>query len=208
MPVNAVVCIQCGYNKKIGRRMETVKHSEAAPLPGGHSVTVDDLLTKAARTIEEEKEDERKKGKEGMPWWVYGLGIIGCVGFMITMMLLPREIALATGGVIIWGLCIAINIYATIRIYMIAFSESVTEGVLCLVCGLYQLYFIFTHWDQCGGYIIIQMATNIVSSLVQFALEASLGMEEEAYRLDPVPPAVATADFDYHPIPLRKAEAA
>jgi hypothetical protein len=29
-------------------------------------------------------------------------------------------------------------------------------------------------------------------------------MEEEAYRLDPVPPAVAMADFDYHPIPLRK----
>jgi hypothetical protein len=205
MPVNAVVCIQCGYNKKIGRRMETVKQAEGTALPGGHNVTVDDLLTKAARTIEDEKEDERKKNREGMPWWVYGIGIIGCVGFMITMMLLPREIALATGGVIIWGLAIAINIYAQIRMIMIAFSESISEGILFLVVPCYNLYFIFTHWDQCGGYIIIQMATNIVSSLVQFALEASLAVdEEEAYRLDPVPPAVAMADFDYHPIPLRK----
>lgn len=209
MPVNAIVCIQCGYNKKLGRRMETVKQAEATALPGGHNVTVDDLLSKAAQSIEEDKEEERKKNREGMPWWVYLIGIFGCVGFMITMMLLPKAVALTTGGFIIWGLCIAINIYATIRIYMIAFNESVTEGVLCLVCGFYQLYFIFTHWDQCGGYVIIQMATNIVSSLVQFALEASLGgMEDEAYRLHPAAPAVAMADFDYHPIPLRKADVA
>jgi hypothetical protein len=209
MPVNAVVCIQCGYNKKLGRRMETVKQGEAALLPGGHNVTVDDLLSKAAQSIADDKEEERKKTREGMPWWVYMIGIFACIGFMITMMILPKHIALATGGVIIWGLCVVVNIYATIRIYMIAFNESVGEGVMCLICGLYQLYFIFTHWDQCGGYIIMQMGTNIVSSLVQFALEASLGgmEEEEAYRLDPLPPAVAKADFEYYSIPLRKAAA-
>jgi hypothetical protein len=208
MPVNAVVCIKCGYNKKIGRRMETVRNVEAAPLPGGHSVSVDELLSKAAQSIEDDKAEERKKTAEGMPWWVYLIGIFGVVGFMVTMMVLPQQLALMTGGFIIWALCIVVNIYATIRIYMIAFSESVSEGVMCLICGLYQLYFIFTHWDQCGGYVLMQLATNVVSSLVQFALEATMGIdEEEAYRLDPAPPAVVKADFDYHAIPLRKADA-
>ncbi len=208
MPANAIVCIQCGYNKKIGRRMETVKQGEAAVLPGGHSVTVDELLGKAAQSIADDKEEQRKKTREGMPWWIYLIGMFACIGFMIMMMVLPERVAVSTGGVIIWGLCIVVNIYATIRIYMIAFNESVSEGVLCLVCGLYQLYFIFTHWDQCGGYVLMQLGTNIVSSLVSFAIEATLGAEEEeAYRLDPALPAAVVAHFDYHAIPLRKGEA-
>jgi hypothetical protein len=56
----------------------------------------------------------------------------------------------------------------------------------------------------------MSLAANVVNGLVQFSMEAALGggEEEEAYRLDPLPPAVAKADFDWHPIPLRKAEAA
>jgi hypothetical protein len=35
----------------------------------------------------------------------------------------------------------------------------------------------------------------------------TLGQEEEdAYRLDPAPPAVSQANFEYYAIPLRKAE--
>jgi hypothetical protein len=42
---NAIICINCGYNRKLGRRMDTVKNIEAAPMPGGHSVSVDELLS-------------------------------------------------------------------------------------------------------------------------------------------------------------------
>src|SRR5262245_9812971 len=44
MPVAAIVCIKCGYNKKIGRRMEVVKQTGGAAIPGGHGVTVDEML--------------------------------------------------------------------------------------------------------------------------------------------------------------------
>jgi hypothetical protein len=207
MPVNALVCIKCGYNKKLGRRMETVRQVEEAPLPGGHSVSVNELLDKAAQRIADEKEEERKKTREGLPFWVYGIGIVACIGFMITMMLLPPQIALMTGGVVIYGLALLINLYAHIRIVIIAFNESVGQGICVLIIPCYEAFFIFTHWDQCGGYFLMALATNLVTKLVDFAMQAGLGAEEEdAYRVDPLPPAVAKAGFDYYPIPLRKAE--
>jgi hypothetical protein len=212
MPAAAVVCIKCGYNKKLGRRMETVKATSAAPLPGGHTVTAEELLHKAARTLEEEKEEERKKTREGMPWWVYLIGIIGCIGFMITMMLLPPQVALMTGGVLIWGVALLVNMYAIIRIVIVGFSESVPQGIMVLIsvfiCGLYTLYFVIKNWDQCGGYFIMALVSNFVASLVQTILVVSLGSleDEEAYVPPPRPPVVETAGIAFYPTPLRKAE--
>jgi hypothetical protein len=209
LPANAVLCINCGYNRKIGRRMETLKNVEAAPLPGGHSVTVDELLGKAAASIEDDKEEERKKTREGMPWWVYLIGMFAVIGFMVTMMVLPQRTALLVGGTMMYGLTLVIMLYAEIRLIMIAFNESVSEGVLCLVCWLYQLFFIFKNWDQCGGYLLMSLAANVVNALVQGVMMYTLGEDDEdAYRLDPAPPAVAKAGFDYDPIPLRKAQIA
>lgn len=206
LAVNAVICINCGYNRKLGRRMETVKNMEAAPLPGGHSVSVDELLGKAARSIDDDKEEERKKTREGMPWWVYLIGMCGVIGFMVTMMVLPQDTALMTGGIIMYGLAIVVNLYAHIRILIIAFNESVTQGICVLLVPCYEFIFIVMHWDQCGGYFLMSLATNIVSQLVAFALQSQLGGDdEEAYRLDPPPPAVAKLDIDYYSIPLRKA---
>ena len=73
MTPGAVVCIKCGYNAKLGRRMETVKMVAG---PGGHDAGAADLMAKAAATIEEDKEEERRKTREGMPWWVYGIGLL------------------------------------------------------------------------------------------------------------------------------------
>ena len=202
----AVVCIKCGYNMKLGRRMETVRMGEEASHAAGHTVSTSDLMTKAAISIEEDREEERKKTREGMPWWVYLIGLMFTIGFIIMMMVLPQRIALMTGGIIIYTLAVIVNLYASIRILIIAFSESVAQGLLCLLVPCYMLVYIFMHWDTCGGYFLMSVAADVVSNLVMYCIEAGMGGgEEEAFVPQPPPAAVAQAGFDWQPPPLLKA---
>ena len=71
LPQEAVICVKCGYNMKLGRKMKTLTASGESQGAGGHGVVAQDLLDKAAQTIEGDEEAEASKGKEGMPWWVY-----------------------------------------------------------------------------------------------------------------------------------------
>jgi hypothetical protein len=161
MPVEAIICIKCGFNKRIGRRMETVKGVGSGPdIPGGHGVTVDELLSKAARTIDEDKEEERKKTSEGMPWWVYLIGITVVVGFMIGMMLIPQGTAMRVAGwtVIVLGWLVAM--YSGIRLLIIAFQEGAIHGVLYILFWPYQIYFIIMHWDKCGGFFLMNLVAG------------------------------------------------
>jgi hypothetical protein len=202
LPESVVLCVKCGYNKRMGRRMETIRGS-GTPLGGGHEATAEEMLERAARSIEEEKEEERKKTKEGMPWWAYLIGLGCCVGFMVTMMMLPPKVALMTGGVLIGGLASLINLYANIRIWIIAFTEGIGHGVGCLLCCFYQLYYIATRWDQCGGYFLMALGANVLGSLVQGALTLGLSVMEEEEEAavdppDPRPAAVAVAEPSWH----------
>ena len=86
MPLEAVVCIKCGYNARIGRRMETAKMG--GDLEGGHGAVATGLLEKAAQTLQEDEAEDIKKTSEGMPWWVYLIGLAVLVGFLGTMLVL------------------------------------------------------------------------------------------------------------------------
>jgi hypothetical protein len=201
LPPSVILCVKCGYNKRMGRRMETIRGS-GTPLGGGHEATAEEMLERAARSIEEEKEEERKKTKEGMPWWGYLIGLGCCIGFMVTMMMLPPHIAMLTGGILLWGVASIVNLYAVIRILIIAFTEGVGHGVGCLICGLYYLYFVISRWDQCGGYFLMAFGSNIVAGLVQGALTFGLSMmEDEEAAIDPPDPrpvAIAMAEPSWH----------
>ena len=209
LPPNAVICIKCGYNMKLGRRMETVRMGAEGGGPGGHDATTSDLMSKAAMSIEEDRAEERKKTREGAPWWVYLIGLIFTIGFIVMMMVLPKSIALMTGGIIMYGIAIVVNTYAWVRVLIIAFTESVGHGVGCLICGLYFLIYCWMRWDQCGGYFLMMVATNVVANLVMWSIQAGFGMdEEEAYVPPPPPPAVARSDFDWAWPALLKSQAA
>ena len=69
LPLQAVVCVKCGYNTRIGRRMTTER--VGVSLEGGHGAVANDLLQKAADVLEGDEAEEKKKTGEGMPWWVY-----------------------------------------------------------------------------------------------------------------------------------------
>jgi hypothetical protein len=182
LPPNAVLCIKCGYNLKLGRRLETVRIGEGSMSGGaGHSATTADLMGKAAMMIEEEREAERAKTREGLPWWVYLIGLLFVTGFIVLMMVLPQRVALMTGGVLIYGIVIIINIYAWVRILIIAFQESPGHGVGCLLCGLYMLVYCIMRWEKCGGYFLMLFATNVIGNILAFAfgaVAAKVGNEE------------------------------
>jgi hypothetical protein len=211
MPTGAVVCIKCGYNAKLGRRMETLKMGAegAGAGAGAHGAATQDLLYKAAVSIDEDKEEERKKTREGMPWWAYLIGLMFAIGFIVMMMILPQRVALMTGGVIMYTLAVAINFYAFVRIVIVAWSESPAQGILCLVVPCYAVIYTFMHWDSCGGYFLMSVASDVVANLVMYCLQAGLGMDEpDAFIPRPPPASVAQAGFDYQPPPLLKSTAA
>jgi hypothetical protein len=89
MPIEAVVCIKCGYNTNLGRRMQTMKVGGDAGA-GGHSAVVEDLMNRAAETMDGDVEEEKKKTKAGMPWWVY-LILLALLFAFGTWMLKPWE---------------------------------------------------------------------------------------------------------------------
>jgi len=86
LAADAVVCIKCGYNTKIGRRMETMKVGLEQGV-GGHGAVAADLLDKAAKGMEEDVEAEKTKTSAGLPWWVYLIGLAILVGFATCMLL-------------------------------------------------------------------------------------------------------------------------
>lgn len=85
MPIQAIICIKCGYNTRIGRRMETVKvQGEAGP--EGHGGVAQSLLDRAAAVIDDDAKEEAKKSTEGMPWWGYLIFLLLLLSLAIWML--------------------------------------------------------------------------------------------------------------------------
>jgi hypothetical protein len=86
LPQDAVVCVKCGYNLKLGRKMKTMSTSGESHGSVGHGVVAQDLMDKAAGTIDDDEEAEASKDKEGMPWWVYLIILIVLFGLAAYML--------------------------------------------------------------------------------------------------------------------------
>jgi hypothetical protein len=85
LAIEAVICVKCGYNSRIGRRMTTEKASGGEGA-GGHGAVAQDLLDRAASVMEGDAEAEKKKTTEGLPWWVYLIVLIIFIGLATWML--------------------------------------------------------------------------------------------------------------------------
>lgn len=90
---NAIICVKCGYNMNLGRRMTTQSAAAAAPSAheGGHGDIATGLLERAAQVIDEDAEEAQRKTTEGMPWWVYLILLLVLCGFLGTMMVIAAR---------------------------------------------------------------------------------------------------------------------
>lgn len=160
MPLGAILCVQCGYNLHLGRRLETMRVGADGQV--GHASVVDGILSRAARSIEEDKIEERKKVREGIPWWGYLIMLLCIIGFLAMMMLIPQQQAImVAGGVMIfagWLICL----YSGICLLIIAFKESPLQGILYLLVPCYALIYIISRWEKCAGFFFMNLGGSVI----------------------------------------------
>ena len=181
MAQNAIICIKCGYNAKLGRRMGTVTSGGGdAGGHAGHGAATAELMDRAAQTIADDQAEDQKKTGEGAPWWVYLLGMGALIGFMAMMMLIPQGLGMYISAVLMFMTSIVVLLYAWVRVLILAFLEHPLWGVAILVADLLMLVliaalwlfgvpyapqvtnviamppawtlFVFVNWEKCGGY--------------------------------------------------------
>ncbi len=185
---DAVLCVECGYNFRTGRRMETKSIAAEATdgVSDGHGVNAEFLLQKALRDQEAERVMQKKMVSFGIPWWGYLLMLIGIIAFIIGMGSLPQDLAMVIAG---WILVVASQILGftvSIWLYVIAFKDSTTQGLLVLLVPCYAIVYIFTHWDECAGPFFLYLGAVTLSTLGYGAFELSkiIGKEEGEVMLE------------------------
>jgi hypothetical protein len=179
----AILCVQCGYNLKLGRKMEMMRIGADGSAESG--TVTDMVLNRAARTIEEEKEEERKKTREGLPWWGYLLILLCLVGFMAMMMFIPQQSAILIGGLMIVLGGTALSFYGWLRIVIKAFNDDgPLQGIGTIICCPYFLVYTIMHWDECSGCFFMWLGGNAIQfvgfMLIQFLAQLIGADEPEA----------------------------
>ena len=173
----AVLCVECGFHLQTQQKVEGAKVRKAGER--GHGEAADDLLARAADLLLEDKIEEKKNRAQGLPAWVYFIALTLMIGFTTAMFMIPKERAFQITGFSLVGIGALASAYFEIRILIVAFSESAVCGILCIVLSpFYWLYYIFTRWDQVGGYFLMSLGTSCVS-MVGFGIVAMAPMMKE-----------------------------
>lgn len=171
MPPQAVLCVNCGYHTQLGKRLATQGSAgPAAPAAGGHGGHVDGgtaamLLARAARSIEEDRQEEIKTRAQGMPVWAYALMLLG-LGF-VTLIFLFTGIGwgLFWFGVFGFIASLGVQTYYSILMLIHAFTKSPMHGLMCLFVPFYFLYYLITNWNEIGDYFLQNLLWNFIATV-------------------------------------------
>ena len=190
MKQGAILCVHCGYNMQLGRKLVAQVHGRG---DAGHGESAEIALQRAARTLEEDKIEERKKTSEGIPWWGYLILFLGAVGLLTMMMMLPAKVATTIALIILFSGGVLMALYAQIAVIVIAFRESVGQGLCVLFVPFYFFIYIIMKWDYCGSLFLIWLGGQFIQGL---AYGVYLGMsvfggDENVHINIPVRPEVA-----------------
>ncbi|QDU28133.1 hypothetical protein ETAA8_32330 [Anatilimnocola aggregata] len=161
MPPNAVLCVKCGYNVKLGKRMQTISMSGDAPAAvagGGHGAHADataQIMAKAAKDAEDDVQVEISKGMEGLPLPVLLVGLGACILFAIVMSLIPQAVALFGTGYLLLTVAGFLGLFCWIRV--IAASATINP---LLAVGVFF------------GELILSIILTGLSFLLNYAMES------------------------------------
>jgi hypothetical protein len=161
LPPNAVLCVKCGYNLKLGKKMQTVNMAAdgSAPVATGHGGQVTAMImARAAQNAVEDVEAEKKKTTEGMPIWVLVVCVLACVLFGVVMTLIPQGIALIGTSLILLIAAVVIQLYAWVSVMIVAgkknllYPLAIFFGDIAVAVGLFFLG-MFLDWLAEGPYV-------------------------------------------------------
>jgi len=160
---NAVLCVECGFHLQTQQKVKGARVRKAGER--GHGEAAEDLLARAVNLLEEDKIEEKKNRSQGLPAWVYFIGLTLMIGFTSAMFMIPKDQAFLITGFTVLGIGALATAYFEIRMLIVAFSESALCGILCILFSPYWLYYIFTRWDQVGGFFLMSLGTSFVSTI-------------------------------------------
>ena len=184
---SAVLCVMCGYDTRVGRRLKTRVGTEVIEDDEGlgdlptHGVAA---LDEAERQIARDKLEQKKLSK-GAPWWLILIAFIGLVAFAISMVMLPQESVMDNSGLALQILGGVISFIYGLRMLIVAFKESALCGFLYILLPFYSLYWIITRWDRVGGLFIMSLVGSVIygAGVMLIALAPwvnSMGEKEDA----------------------------
>ena len=177
MKQGTIICVHCGYNLQLGRKMVTQVHGRG---DAGHGEAAEIALQRAANALEEDKREEKKKTSEGIPWWGYLIMFTAAVGLLTMMMLLPPATATGVALMFLLGGGVLMSLYAQIMVIVIAFKDSVTQGLCVLFVPCYFFIYIIMNWDQCGMLFLIWLGGQGIQGLAYGVMVAIGSMKQEA----------------------------
>jgi hypothetical protein len=197
---NAVLCVECGLQLETGKQLKgasAVRGEDVAAAFGlsgeeGHGAAAKSLLVKAQKTIATDKHEEYKIRTQGMPTWALVVSLGSLVTFGVSMSLLPARTALYITGGVLMLLPGVVALICNIMILVVAFSESVKQGLCCLFIPFYSIYFAATHWEACGRYLIIALICGSLSGtggiLARFMTDIGGGVAGDSAVGKPIDP--------------------
>ncbi len=200
---HAVLCVYCGFHLETGKFVKGLGGSGPAGLQQkaeGHEGAALMLLKKAERTIEYDKDEERKMRTQGMPMWML-ITILSIIAtFAVGMSVLPRDRALLISGYVWMGVCGFLAITYWLRIIIVAFKENLKFGLLALFVPFYGIYYTITRWSGCGKFFTIHLTLAILAPigwiLVYFAPKFEKAPSQDVRLPHKVPSMVACAMLD------------
>jgi hypothetical protein len=172
---NAVLCVKCGYNLQLGRKMSSYVKTATAT-HGGHGDAAAALLERAAKTIAEDKEEEKKKLKEGMPWWMLGAIFLFVLSTCITLLVLPARQAIGYAAAAVYFAAFISIIYNMILLVIIAFRHAPIHGFLMIVNPGYAPLYILARWEHTNHVFWGFVRTIIYSLIILIFLGCALGI--------------------------------
>jgi len=70
-----------------------------------------------------------------------------------------------------------VSFYAVIRIYIVAFHESVVQGLLSVFVPFYVLFYVITRWDRCNAYFFVWLSAFVLGFIAGGLFQASAMIE-------------------------------
>ena len=158
---NAILCVACGFNTQTG---ETAQGVSVAGKLAGHEGSAEDVLERAAKQIEVDKEEDRKNKSSGAPAYVYLFGLILIAAFGGMMFTMPKGIAFQITGWCLIGFAYCLTFYYQIRHLIIAFQESAAAGFFHFIpvfSIFWAFYYLVTRWDKVGVWFMKSITTAL-----------------------------------------------
>jgi hypothetical protein len=184
---DAVLCVECGYNFRTGRKLETKTAYEGPTdaITDGHGVNAEFLIQKARQDMEAERVMQKKLVSFGIPWWGYLLILIGLIGFIVGMGSLPQDRAMFIAGCIMYGIGGLMLVVGRIWLMVEGFKAGIVWFLVVFIAPFGEFIFAFSNWDEAAAPFAIWFGGGLVVGLGYLAMVLStmLGKDSDQAML-------------------------